>query len=158
MAEWFRSILAIFALPEVGLSTIFAASFVGATLLPLASEPAVLAYTLVDPSANYWPAVLVGTLGNVLGGFTSFYLGTLGQNRFSPEQFAKLKPWLDRLGPRAMFFSFLPVVGDPLCLIGGWLKMPFWTCAVWMTVGKFLRYALMTALAVWGLGALGFKL
>jgi len=37
------------------------------------------------------------------------------------------------------------VVGDPLCAVAGWLRMPFWPCLVYMAIGKFLRYASMTA-------------
>ncbi|MEN9560532.1 MAG: hypothetical protein RLZZ502_1743 [Pseudomonadota bacterium] len=150
MDPLFGKILEIFALPQVGLSTIFAAAFIGATLLPLASEPAVMAYTLIDPSNHFWPAVLVGTAGNFLGGLISFWMGTWGTERFKPEQFVKLKPWLDKMGPSAMFFTFLPVVGDPLTMIGGWLKLPFWPSCLWMLLGKFSRYAIMTALGVWG--------
>jgi membrane protein YqaA with SNARE-associated domain len=52
--------------------------------------------------------------------------------------------WLEKLGPRACILSFLPVVGDPLCAVAGWLRLPFWPCAGWMLVGKFLRYVVMT--------------
>jgi membrane protein YqaA with SNARE-associated domain len=52
--------------------------------------------------------------------------------------------WLEKLGPKACFFSFLPLVGDPLCAVAGWLRMPFWPCVGYMLVGKFLRYVVMT--------------
>ena len=57
--------------------------------------------------------------------------------------------WLQRFGPRACFLSFLPAVGDPLCAVAGWLKMPFWPCVGWMAIGKFLRYVVLTALLLW---------
>ena len=43
-----------------------------------------------------------------------------------------------------MLFSFLPVVGDPLCVLAGWMKLPFWRSTAWMALGKLLRYLLMT--------------
>ena len=43
-----------------------------------------------------------------------------------------------------MLFRSLPVVGDPLCALAGWLRLPFWPCVGWMLLGKFLRYLLMT--------------
>ena len=52
--------------------------------------------------------------------------------------------WLERMGPRACLLAWLPVVGDPLCAVAGWLKMPFWPCVGYMLVGKFLRYLVMT--------------
>ena len=52
--------------------------------------------------------------------------------------------WLERLGPKACLLSWLPVVGDPLCAVAGWLRLPFWPCVFYMMVGKFLRYLLMT--------------
>jgi membrane protein YqaA with SNARE-associated domain len=54
--------------------------------------------------------------------------------------------WLERFGPRACLLSWLPVVGDPLCAVAGWLKLPFWPCLAYMAVGKFLRYLVMTTL------------
>jgi membrane protein YqaA with SNARE-associated domain len=41
------------------------------------------------------------------------------------------------------------VVGDPLCAIAGWLKLPFWPCVGYMAIGKFLRYLFMTAGIIW---------
>jgi membrane protein YqaA with SNARE-associated domain len=53
--------------------------------------------------------------------------------------------WLERLGPKACLLSWLPVVGDPLCAVAGWLKLSFWPCLGYMLIGKFLRYVTMTA-------------
>ena len=53
--------------------------------------------------------------------------------------------WVRRFGPKACLLSWLPVVGDPLCAVAGWLKLPFWPCLAYMAVGKFLRYFTMTS-------------
>ena len=42
----------------------------------------------------------------------------------------------------------MPVVGDPLCAVAGWLRLPFWPCLVYMAIGKFLRYLTMTAVLI----------
>jgi membrane protein YqaA with SNARE-associated domain len=47
----------------------------------------------------------------------------------------------------------LPIIGDPLCAVAGWLKLPFWPCLVYMAIGKFFRYLLMTAVLVGIFGA-----
>ena len=64
--------------------------------------------------------------------------------------------WLEKLGPKACLLAWLPVVGDPLCAVAGWLKFPFWPCLAYMAVGKFLRYFLMTGSLIWAFpGVLG---
>jgi membrane protein YqaA with SNARE-associated domain len=57
--------------------------------------------------------------------------------------------WLKSLGPKACQLAWLPVVGDPLCAMAGWLKLPLWPCAMYMLVGKFLRYLVMTVSLLW---------
>jgi membrane protein YqaA with SNARE-associated domain len=52
--------------------------------------------------------------------------------------------WLERIGPKACLLSWLPVIGDPVCAVAGWLKLPFWPCVVYMAIGKFGRYLVMT--------------
>ena len=56
--------------------------------------------------------------------------------------------WLERIGPKACLLAWLPVVGDPLCGVAGWLKLPFWPCVAYMAIGKLARYTLMTAALV----------
>ena len=57
--------------------------------------------------------------------------------------------WLDRFGAKACLLSWLPIVGDPLCAVAGWLKLPFWPCIGYMAAGKFGRYVVMTASLLW---------
>jgi membrane protein YqaA with SNARE-associated domain len=68
--------------------------------------------------------------------------------RHSPSHVRALT-WLGQLGPKACLLSWLPIVGDPLCAVAGWLRMPFWPCLVYMAIGKFLRYTTMTAALLW---------
>lgn len=147
---WSQAILHWFSLPEVGLSSIFVAAFIGATVLPMASEPFVLAFVSLERHM-FWMAVFVATAGNVLGGLTSFWLGWVGRKAVDPDHFRRLAPWFHRIGPSAMALSFLPIVGDPLCVLGGWLKLDFWKSLAWMTVGKFGRYVLLTWLGLMGI-------
>ena len=64
----------------------------------------------------------------------------------------KALDWLERVGPKACLLSWLPGVGDPLCAVAGWLKLPFWPCLFYMAIGKFLRYATMTAVLMGAVG------
>ena len=147
MESWLASLLTWLALPEFGLSTLFVISFISATLLPLGSEPAVFGLIKLNPDL-LWPAIGVATLGNTLGGAMDWWMGygahrMVDRFRHSPTHVRALA-WLERLGPRACLLSWLPAVGDPLCAVAGWLKMPFWPCVGYMLIGKFLRYLVMT--------------
>ena len=149
-----QTLMQALALPEYGLSTVFVVAFVSATLLPMGSEPAVFGLVKLNPDL-FWPAILVATVGNTLGGVVTWWMGlgahqVVDRYRHSSTHLRALD-WLERLGPRACFFAFLPIVGDPLCGVAGWLKMPLLPCTVYMAIGKFLRYLLMTValLYVW---------
>lgn len=148
-----HGLLATMALPQVGLAAVFIVALVSATLLPLGSEPAVFLLVKADPSM-FWPAVLVATLGNSLGGAISWWMGYAAEQAY--EQAKRQRPpnpralrWLEQFGAKACLLSWLPVVGDPLCAVAGWLKLPFWPCVAYMAVGKLMRYVLMTASLLW---------
>jgi membrane protein YqaA with SNARE-associated domain len=152
MEAWMQAALAALALPQFGLSTVFIVALVSATLLPLGSEPAVFGLVKLDP-ALFWPAVLVATAGNTLGGAISWWMGygaewAVEHARHKPTEHRVLG-WLERFGPKACLLSWLPVVGDPLCAVAGWLKLPFWPCMLYMAIGKFGRYLVMTAALLW---------
>jgi membrane protein YqaA with SNARE-associated domain len=148
MPDWLTQLLALLALPEYGLSTVAVVSFISATLLPMGSEPAVFGLVKLNPDL-FWPAILVATAGNTAGGALDWWLGrgalALVEHRRHSAVHVKALDWLERLGPKACLLSWLPGIGDPLCTVAGWLKMPFWPCVGYMAVGKFLRYLVMTA-------------
>lgn len=151
MEAWIDQLIALLALPRFGLSTVFLVSFVSATLLPLGSEPAVFGLVKLNP-ALFWPAIVVATAGNTLGGAVTWAMGYGAEvatgSRASGSHRRALR-WLERLGPRACLLSWLPAVGDPLCAVAGWLKFPFWPCVLYMAIGKFMRYLVMTAALLW---------
>ena len=152
MEAWFQSLMGSLALPEYGLSTVFVVSFISATLLPLGSEPAVLGLIKLNP-ALFWPAIGVATVGNTLGGAVTWWMGYGAERAY--EQLAHKHPdqralrWLERFGPKGCLLSWLPLVGDPLCAVAGWLQLPFWPCVVYMAIGKFARYLTMTVSLLW---------
>ena len=152
MQHWLDSALALLALPEYGLSTLFVASFISATLLPLGSEPVLYGLLRLNPDL-FWSAVFVATAGNTLGGMLDWWMGfgahqVVDKYRHSKSHVKALE-WLERLGPKACLLAWLPVVGDPLCAVAGWLKLSFWPCVAYMLIGKFLRYVTMTAALLW---------
>lgn len=145
-----QHLLELLALPDVGLSTLFVVAFISATLLPLGSEPALFGLLKLNPDL-FWPAILVATAGNTLGGALTWAMGWGSKQLMTPESSTEHRAlrWLQRLGPKACLLSWLPVVGDPLCAVAGWLKLPFWPCVLYMAVGKFLRYWTMTVALLW---------
>ena len=146
-------LLAWLALPRHGLPAVFLIALLSATLLPMGSEPAVFGLVKLDEHL-FWPAVLVATLGNTIGGGISWWMGRGAEQayerlRHRPPRELRVLKWLQRFGPKACLLSWLPVVGDPLCALAGWLRLPFWPCLAYMAVGKLARYATMTAALLW---------
>ncbi|MFL9926723.1 DedA family protein [Herbaspirillum lusitanum] len=137
---WLLSVLAV---PSVGLSSVFLISFISATLLPLGSEPAVFA--VIKANADmFWPVILVATVGNTLGGAVDYWMGYGAKQAFAKERSSRWFHWLEKFGPKTMLLSWLPGIGDPICTLAGWLKLPFWPSLMYMAIGKFVRYILMT--------------
>jgi len=152
MEAWFASLLAALALPQFGLSTVFLVALVSATLLPMGSEPAVFGLVKLSPEL-FWPAIFVATAGNTVGGAISWWMGYGAEIVYEKTLHKRFENqalnWLQRLGPKACLLSWLPAVGDPLCAVAGWLKLPFWPCVVYMALGKFARYVTMTSVLLW---------
>lgn len=137
-------LLKVLAAPTVGLTSVFLIAFVSATLVPLGSEPAVFAVIKANP-AMFWPAILVATVGNTLGGVLNYGIGYRAKIAFAKERQSRWFGWLRRFGAKTMLLSWVPGIGDPLCTLAGWLHLPFWPSVLYMAIGKFARYVTMTA-------------
>lgn len=126
------------------LLSLFASSFLGATLLPGGSEAVLYAVLKAYPE-SLWLALAVGTLGNTLGGMVSFYMG------YALPQTQQLKhvDKLRRYGTPALMLAWLPLLGDALCLAAGWLRLCWWQAALFMAVGKFSRYWVVAQAGSW---------
>ena len=135
MEAWFESVLALLALPKYGLSSVFLVAFVSATLLPMGSEPFVFGLVKLNPEL-FWSAILVATAGNTLGGALTWAMGYGAERAYErvkhkPMELRALQ-WLERFGAKACLLAWLPVVGDPLCAVAGWLRLPFWPCVFYI--------------------------
>ncbi len=139
------ALLNALALPSFSLPALFLVALVSATLLPMGSEPALFALVKLQPDM-FWPALLVATAGNTAGGAISWAMGLSAKKAFAEERQTRWFGWLQRFGPKTLLLSWLPVIGDPLCALAGWLKMPFWPCVLYMALGKFARYLSVTGL------------
>ena len=142
-------------LTEHGLLSLFLLSVCASTLLPLGSEWLLVALLLdgIDPVAT----VLLASLGNSLGAVTSYLIGYGGSRwlsekllRVTPEQQRKAHNWFDRYGRWSLLLSWLPLIGDPLCLVAGSLRHRFVSFILLVGVGKTARYAVLAALTLAG--------
>jgi membrane protein YqaA with SNARE-associated domain len=136
-------LLHMLSLPEVGLGSVFLISLISATLLPMGSEPAVFAVVKLSPDMT-WTIIGVATLGNTIGGAIDYWMGYGAQQAFGHHRKSRWFGWVERFGAKAMLLAWLPAIGDPICTLGGWLRLPFWPSIFYMAVGKFLRYAVIT--------------
>lgn len=126
-----------------GLTAVFVSSFLAATLLPGGSE-AVLFGTLRLYPHLYWPAIALATVGNTLGGMSSYLIGRVLPNR---EQSHRAVAWVRRHGSPALLLSWAPVIGDALCVAAGWLRVNWAWSAAFMAAGKLARYLVVAAAA-----------
>lgn len=129
-------------LTEIG--GLFVSAFISSTIAPGGSE-AVLAYMVSEGHYQVEQLIVVATVGNTLGAMTTWGLGMLAAKKFPvatllSENKQKALDVVRRRGLWALFFTWLPVVGDALCFAGGWLKLPFIRACLIILLGKFGRY------------------
>ncbi|MBI9086572.1 MAG: DedA family protein [Desulfobacterales bacterium] len=137
---------------QFGHPGLFIASFLAATILPMGSE--VLLGLLLANGFDPLVTLAVATFGNVLGSVTNYGLGLWGSKflvkkvlRMQEHEFARATDRLNRYGSVSLLFAWVPVIGDPLTVAAGVLRINFILFLVLVTVGKALRYGVI-ALAI----------
>ncbi|HWV18132.1 MAG TPA: YqaA family protein [Rhodocyclaceae bacterium] len=130
--------------PETALAGLFLTSFLAATLLPGGSEAAFLAFIATWP-AQQTEALLAATIGNTLGGMSSYALARLLPEKSLAKLGERSLALARRWGAPVLVLAWLPLIGDLLCVTAGWLRLPWLPSLLWMLLGKGLRYALMAA-------------
>ncbi|KFC78584.1 YqaA family protein [Buttiauxella agrestis] len=134
----------------LSLFSLFTSSFLSATLLPGSSE-AVLIALLVAGSGPTWLLIVIATMGNSLGGLTNVILGRFFPLRETSRWHGKASAWLERFGPVTLLLSWMPVIGDLLCLLAGLLRMSWGPVIFFLCLGKALRYIVVAAATVQGM-------
>lgn len=134
---------------ELGYVGLFLASFLAATLLPLSSE-VVLGFLLLN-GFNPILLVCVATVGNVLGSFANYALGYWGSlflikkfSRISEDAFLKAKQRFRKYGELSLLLAWAPVIGDPLTIAAGVLKINILTFFILVAAGKLTRYIIIS--------------
>ena len=129
------------------LGSLFLSAFLASTLLPGGSE-AVLWWAVSNDNSPWWLLLLVATAGNTLGGMTSWVIGRVlptGKER-SPKVEAAIKR-VRQYGPLVLLLSWVPIIGDPLCVAAGWVRIRWWMALVPIAIGKAARYGVLLVLA-----------
>jgi membrane protein YqaA with SNARE-associated domain len=128
-----------------GLPALFFLSFLASTLIPLGSEW--LLVVLIINGYSVESVVTIATLGNSLGACTTYLIGLWGSDflitkvlRVSNDNLATAQSLYRKYGPWSLLLSWLPVVGDPLCLLGGIFRLQFYQYLLLIFSGKLARY------------------
>ena len=144
-------------LTNPSLSLLFSLSFLAATILPIGSEWLLIVMVLQGFSLQ--TVVITATFGNYLGACTTYLIGIWGADffiqrilRIGDTQIVKARKLYGKYGTWSLLLSWLPVVGDPLCLVAGIFRISFIRFSVLVFVGKFFRYAILALLAQHGTG------
>ena len=129
---------------------LFISSFISSTLLPGGSE-VVLAYLVTESQHSLLLLVLIATLGNTLGAMTSWGIGRLIAIRYSTKKLSKPSQQkaverIQKYGSPILLLSWLPIIGDPLCVAAGWLKLHWLTSLLFISTGKLIRYIVVVYL------------
>ena len=131
-------------------ASMFGSSFLSATLLPGSSE-ALLIALLIAKKTSVYGLLLAASLGNTLGGLTNILIGRLLPLKRQGRWHDTAMTWLHRLGPAALLFSWLPVIGDLLCVLAGWLRFAWLPALLFLAVGKTLRYIVIATATLQGM-------
>lgn len=126
----------------LSLLSLFASSFLSATILPGNSEVVMVAMLLAKVSQPWW-LVVIATMGNSLGGLTNVILGRFFPLREKSRWQEKAVGWLKRYGAATLLLSWMPVIGDLLCLLAGWMRISWGPVLFFLCLGKALRYVLV---------------
>ena len=128
---------------EWGYIGLFVASFLAATILPIASEALFIGMLF---HFNPWVCLIVASVGNTLGGYLNFWIGSLGDPKWlqklkvSKEQIASWETRVQRYGVWLALFSWLPFVGDVMAIALGFFRAGWKWSFLFIFIGKFLRY------------------
>ena len=131
---------------EYGLYGLFFLAFLAATVLPVASEAGLAA--LILAGADPVGCVAVATVGNTLGAMTTWAMGKWGSESFlarilrlSDADRARARRIFARYGQWSLMLAWVPVIGDPICAVGGLFGLPLTRLMPPVLIGKFGRYA-----------------
>mgnify|MGYP006103470185 FL=1 len=130
-------------------TSLFIISFLAATILPLSSE-LTLAGLIATYNYNNLLLLIAASLGNILGSIVNWILGFYSRNLiskkwflFKDEQIKRSSNWFNKFGKWSLLFAWVPIIGDPLTLAAGLLRVKFTEFLILVSIGKVFRYFLI---------------
>ena len=138
----------------LGYPGVFLVSFIASTLIPFSNEIVVAAM----PALGYdiWLTAIWATAGGYLGSLLNYLVGKKGTDFFfarwikiKPERWLQAERIFQRWGNWALFFVWLPIIGDPLAIIAGVFKVDWRVFSFWVVTGKFLRFIVLLGIVNW---------
>lgn len=135
-------------LVDYGYAGLFLISFLAATILPFSSLFVFCA--LIGMGLNPIACIIIGTIGNTMGGMTNYYLGKLGKQEWIDKylkvdklKLEKVKDWMKDKGAGMGILCFLPFVGDLIALVLGFMRSNVFIVTLSMFIGKLVRYGVI---------------
>ena len=126
--------------------SLFIISFLAATILPFSSE-VTLAGLVATSNYDNLLLLIVASFGNILGSVINWVLGfysrKLSKKKWFPfkdEKIEKSSKWFSKFGRWSLLFVWVPIIGDPLTLAAGLLRVKFIEFLILVTIGKVSRY------------------
>jgi len=113
--------------------SLFLSAFLAATIFPFSSEVAFVA--ALANGMDFTTAMIAASSGNILAIVANYWFGYwLYEKTQEKLKTSKSGEWSLRYGAKygyfILLFSWLPVIGDPLTLVAGVLRLNF----VWFVV------------------------
>lgn len=132
---------------DPSLWALFLSAFLASTLLPGGSE-IVLGALAYQGHHDPWALLVVATAGNTLGGMSTWGVGRFvdwwyPSKNIRQAKYQRAMEWIRRWGSPALILSWVPIVGDPLCLAAGWLRIHWVVALFWIGLGKAARYVVI---------------
>lgn len=135
---------------DYSLLGLFLSAFLSSTVLPGTSE---IVFIVLATQGNLpaWNLLAIATAGNTLGGMSSWALGWIISWWYPLTELVKptqrlaverVRHW----GCPVLLLSWVPFIGDPLCIAAGWLRITWVGAFVFIAIGKFCRYAILLVL------------
>jgi len=129
---------------DLGYVGLFVGSFLASTVVPFSAD--VLLIGMLAAGGAPWMVIIVATVGNFLGGLTSYGIGRLGKWEWieklgaNPEKISRHKAKIDKYGAWVALLSWVPFIGDVLAIALGFFRVRFVPSAIFMLIGKFGRF------------------
>lgn len=135
-------------LTELGYFGMFLAGLLAGTVVPFSSEVVLVGLILLGFDSI--PLLIVASIGNWIGGMTTYWVGLQGKTDWlekyfgvSKEKILNFKSRLNKWGSFWALISWVPIAGNIITAALGFFRVPILPVAVFMMIGKVLRYAIL---------------